>query len=141
MFLHIVLRALLYVPMAVPSLCYLQALRTRQFNKGNALTSSTVDDWVLSNGGAIGHIKTISMDGEGIPGGEREVLATKLIQKGEVVLAVPRACILNKIKAQKTTIGRILSERGDTLSCDNSYIALLLCEEIIKNRFREESEI
>ncbi len=101
-----------------------------------ALPAGAVDEWVLRNGGIIGGIKTEIMTAS-----EREVLASRTIRKGEVVLAIPRQCILTKAKAELTPLGQALLGRGETLSNDGSYLTLLLCEELVKGRRNEPSDI
>ena len=100
-----------------------------------ALGASTVDEWVLRNGGIIGGIKTeIMVNGGLVPASEREVLASRTIDQGEVVLAIPRQCILTKAKAEMTPLGRALLDRGEVLSNDGSYLTLLLCEALVSGR-------
>ena len=101
---------------------------------------TAVDDWVIQHGGMIGNIATKAMEGD-VPSCEREVTASASIEEGTVVLAIPRYCILTKEKAEETTTGKALSQRGDTLSDDGSYLTLLLCEELAKGRRNEVSDI
>lgn len=107
----------------------------------SAAPVGSVDEWVLSNGGIIGGIKTGIMVKGSVPASEREVVASRTIDKGELVLAVPRQCILTKAKAEGTTLGRALFDRGETLSNDGSYLTILLCEELLKGRRNELSDI
>ena len=110
----------------------------------SATTSVTrptaVDDWVIQHGGMIGSIGTAAMKGD-VPSCEREVTASASIQEGTCVLAIPRHCILTKEKADQTSTGQALKQRGDTLSDDGSYLTLLLCEELAKGRRNEVSDI
>ena len=129
-------------------------LLARRWTRGNAGTTrsrralaatsvtrpTAVDNWVIQHGGMIGSIGTEAMKGD-VPSCEREVTASAFIQKGEVVLAIPRYCILTKEKGEKTSAGQALLQRGDTLSDDGSYLTLLLCEELAKGRRNEVSDI
>jgi hypothetical protein len=113
----------------------------RRPHSHTALPAGAVDEWVLRNGGIIGGIKTEIMTGSLAPASEREVLASRTIRQGEVVLAIPRQCILTKAKAELTPLGQALLGRGETLSNDGAYLTLLLCEELVKGRRNEPSDI
>ena len=101
---------------------------------------SSVDKWVKSKGGMIQKMTTsLNIDGFA-PSTDREIYSSSNIDKGEVILTIPRSCILTKRRYEESSFGKLLKESGEVLSNEGSYLVVLLCDAIMKSK-TETSDI
>ena len=63
------------------------------------------------------------------------------IQKtGEIVLSLPRSCILTAAMGRDTLFGQLLERNGKILRDEGYYIALVICEEMVRGVGTKNSE-
>eukprot|EP01041_Mallomonas_annulata_P007887 gene7887-16145_t len=97
--------------------------------------------WVRENGGFIGSIETTTSVtiANNLRSCEREVFSTSSIQLDELVLAIPRNCIITKSMGEKTCVGLLLAKSDQQLLNDGSYLTLVLFEEREKSKSMESN--
>ena len=100
------------------------SMRTQTLTK-----SSNIEEWIKKSGGYIGGI-SIFHDHENPS--ERQVRAVRDLAAGELVLAIPRACLVTLEMGKNTQFGRDLSVIGIELDDVASYLALVICHELTK---------